>query len=105
MNTLGRCAICNVMKLTSEQVERICELILSSLKDKKLIEIKTEEKDVLKKMIEVFLSDLKAEEELDKEVESIMSSHSSEIDSQRLDYRKMFNMIKGKLARERGIIL
>jgi len=53
----------------------------------------------------VFLTDLRAEDTLDREVEEILKGHSGEIDSQRLDYRKMFNIVKGKLARERGIIL
>lgn len=94
-----------VMKLAREQVERIVGLLIERLKEKDLIVYKAEEEKVFKKMQDVFLADLKAEDNLDREVEEILSSHSSAIDSQRLDYRKMFNMIKMKLARERGIVL
>lgn len=93
------------MKLTKEQVEKITRTVLDKLKDKDLIEFKAAEPKVLERMTEVFLTDLRAEDTLDREVEEILKGHSGEIDSQRLDYRKMFNIVKGKLARERGIIL
>lgn len=93
------------MRLTKEQVEKITRTVLDKLKDKELVEFKAAESKVLERMTEVFLADLRAEDSLDREVEEILKGHSGEIDSQRLDYRKMFNIVKGKLARERGIIL
>ena len=53
----------------------------------------------------MILKNLRDEDDLDREVEEILKSHSGSIDSQKIDYRKMFSMIKGKLARERGIVL
>ena len=80
-------------------------MVLQGLKEKDLIIFKADEEVVLKKILDVFLADLRAEDALDKEVEEILSSHSEAIDSERVDYRRMFNMIKGKLARERGIVI
>ncbi|MBI5643454.1 MAG: DUF507 family protein [Deltaproteobacteria bacterium] len=91
------------MKLTKEQVEKISESILARLKDKDLIVFKADERRVLEKINEAILADLRAEDTLDKEVEEILKTHGA--GAQKLDYRKMFNMVKGKLARERGIIL
>jgi hypothetical protein len=93
------------MKLSKEQAEKITGIILARLKEKDLIVFKADEETVLKKMEDAFIADLKAEDSLDREVEQILSTHAAAIDSQRLDYRKMFNMIKSKLARERGIVL
>lgn len=93
------------MKLTKEQVEKISSLVIERLKEKELIVFKAGEALVLEKINEAILQDLKAEENLDREVEEIIKTHSGAMDSQRLDYRKMFNMIKNKLARERGIVL
>jgi hypothetical protein len=93
------------MRLSKEQAEKITDLILARLKERNLIVFKADEEKVLKRMQGVFIADLKAEDNLDREVEQILSSHSAAIDTQRLDYRKMFNMIKTKLARERGIVL
>jgi hypothetical protein len=93
------------MKLSKEQAEKITGIILARLKEKDLIVFKADEETVLKKMEDAFIADLKAEDSLDREIEQILSTHAAAIDSQRLDYRKMFNMIKSKLARERGIVL
>ncbi|MCK4846771.1 MAG: DUF507 family protein [Deltaproteobacteria bacterium] len=93
------------MKLTIEQVEKITELILRDLVENKLITLKADEAVILKRMVEIVLKDLRAEDELDREVEGMINTHSDEIDSERIDYRRMFNMVKHKLARERGITL
>lgn len=93
------------MKLTLEQVEKIAELVLDALKKKGLIALKTGEQQALQKINDVILADLRAEDGLDREVEEILKTRAGDMDSQRIDYRKMFNMIKGKLARERGIVI
>lgn len=91
------------MKLSKEQVEKISALVMERLKDKDLVVFKAAEPKVLERVNEIILANLRAEDSLDKEVEEILKSHS--VEGQKIDYRKMFNMVKGKLARERGIIL
>lgn len=93
------------MKLTLEQVEKIAELVLDALKKKGLITLKTGEPQALQKINDVILADLRAEDSLDREVEEILKTHMGQIDSERLDYRKMFNMIKNKLIKERGLTI
>lgn len=93
------------MKLTREQVEKMSGLVLKRLKDKDLIEFKAPEAKVIERITEAVLADLKAEESLDQEVEALLQSHTGAGDDRRIDYRKMFSMIKMKLARERGIVL
>lgn len=91
------------MKLTKEQVEKVSASIIERLKGKDLVVFKAAEAKVLERVNEIILANLRAEDSLDKEVEEILKSHS--VEGQKIDYRKMFNMVKGKLARERGIIL
>lgn len=93
------------MRLTKEQVEKVSTLILDGLKEKGLIEFKADERKVLERINEIILSDLRAEDALDREVEEILKTHASSMNSGKVDYRKMFQMIKTKLARERGIVL
>ncbi|MFQ5585226.1 MAG: DUF507 family protein [Thermodesulfobacteriota bacterium] len=93
------------MKISSEQIEKISELILTNLKERGLLVFKTGEEAVLNRIIELFTQDIIAEEALDREVEKIMNTHAGEIESGHMDYRKMFNMIKSKLAKEREIVL
>jgi hypothetical protein len=93
------------MRLTREQVDKISALILKGLKEKDLIVFKADEEVVLTRVKDAILDDLQAEDALDREVEEILKTHSGELNSGQVDYRKMFGMIKGKLARERGIVL
>ncbi len=93
------------MKLSVEQVEKISKIVVERLKEKDLIVFKAPESKVLDRMHEIIIRNLKAEDDLDREVEEILKTHTGSIDNQKIDYRKMFGMIKGKLARERGIIL
>ncbi len=93
------------MRLTKEQVQVISSLIFENLKKKQLVVFKTEEEVVMKRILEIFLSDLKAEDEFDREVEKLLETHSRELEGGDVNYRKMFNMVKSKLAKERDIIL
>lgn len=93
------------MKLSIEQVDKISRIVVERLKEKDLIVFKAPENRVLERMHEIIMRDLKAEDDLDREVEEILKTHTGSMDNQKIDYRKMFSMIKGKLARERGIVL
>ncbi|MEK7828688.1 MAG: DUF507 family protein [Deltaproteobacteria bacterium] len=93
------------MRLSKEQVEKISRIILDNLKAKGLIIFKSPEDVVLNRVIEIFSDDLKAEDGLDREVEEILKGHAKEIEAGRMDYRKMFSLIKGKLVKERGIVI
>ena len=93
------------MRLSKEQVEKISRIILDNLKAKELIIFKVPEEAVLSRIIEIFLNDLKAEDELDREVEEILKGYAREIEAGRMDYRKMFNLTKTKLVKERGIVI
>ncbi|VAV84874.1 hypothetical protein MNBD_DELTA01-575 [hydrothermal vent metagenome] len=104
MRTLNY-VIMALMRLTEEQIERVTVKILENLKNKGLAGLKADEKTVLAKMSEVITKDLSAEDALDREVDGMLDAHSSDTDSGAVDYRKVFNMVKYKLARERGIIL
>ncbi len=79
--------------------------MLASLKAKELLIFKAGEPRVLERITEAILADLRAEDALDREVEEMINSHSAGLGGQTIDHRKMFNMIKNKLVRERGIIL
>ncbi len=93
------------MKLTMEQVGKLSGFILERLKAKELLTFKTSEEKILERINEIILNNLRAEDDLDREVEEILKTHSGAVDSSKVDYRKMFNMIKNKLAREREIVL
>jgi len=93
------------MKLSREQVEKLSKRILDSLREKKIIVMKSDEKIVLTKISETMLGNLHAEDALNAEVERMLEEHSREMASEKVDYKRMFTMLKTKLAKERGIVL
>ncbi|MBI5885885.1 MAG: DUF507 family protein [Deltaproteobacteria bacterium] len=93
------------MKLSREQVEKLSRRILDTLRDKHIIVMKTDEHSVLTKISETMLANLHAEDALDAEVERMLEEHSKEMSSGKVDYKRMFTMLKTKLAKERGIVL
>ncbi len=93
------------MKLNRKQVDNISFLILERLKKEGLIIFKAPEETVLERINRAITDDLRKEEELDREVESLIEAHSGSLAADGVDYRKMFNMIKHRLVREREIIL
>jgi len=60
---------------------------------------------VIQKIEAVILEDAAAEDRLDAEVKKLLASHEAEISKGGMDYRKLFEMTKHKLAQERGIVL
>jgi len=91
------------MRITEEQVSKICHMILANLKERSLIELKVPEDKVLHRMKEIFIADLKVEDELNAEVEKILSEHEAEFGD--VDRRKMFLLIKKKLIKERNLVI
>jgi hypothetical protein len=93
------------LRLTREQIDKIAALVLKDLEAKRLVEYKVGRDEVYRVIVEVITADLKAEDDLDREVETLIESHAGRMESGSVDQRKVFGMIKGKLARERGIVL
>jgi hypothetical protein len=53
----------------------------------------------------LILEELAVEERLNEEVREMLKSHASEIEKGRLDYRRLFELTKQKLVKERNIVL
>lgn len=77
---------------------------MKRLEIKKLVETKDGAK-ILTAVRKVLLENLLAEERLDAEAHQILREHTSAIKDTAVDYGRLFSMVKGKLARERGFIL
>jgi hypothetical protein len=93
------------MRLKKEMIQLITDKLTSSLLDEEFI-IFTEDPSELKEIIsDIIIEDLMIEDKLDDEVKKIIASHASEMDSGNVDHRRMFQMIKKKLVRERDLVL
>tara|TARA_Y100000031_G_scaffold149360_1_gene187076 strand:+ start:358 stop:639 length:282 start_codon:yes stop_codon:yes gene_type:complete len=93
------------MRLKKEMIQLIVDKLTSSLLEEEFI-IFTEGTSELKEIInDIIVEDLMVEDKLDAEVKKIIESHASEMDSGNVDHRRMFQMIKKKLVRERDLVL
>ncbi len=93
------------MRLTREMVKYMAQGIVASLEAKELVKLLKPADSVAQKIEALILEDAAAEDRLDAEVKKLLASHEAEISKGGMDYRKLFDMTKKKLAQERGIVL
>ena len=92
------------MRLRKEMIEYLSKKIVESLLEKEMIEAENKEK-LAGAVSQVITDDLIVEDKLNEEVRELLSQHIDEVYKGNVDYSRMFNMIKTKLAKERGLIL
>ena len=54
---------------------------------------------------QVITDELSVEDRLNAEVRQMLKAYDKQIEQGQVDYQKMFQMVKQKLVRERGLIL
>jgi len=93
------------MRITKEFVETLSKKVVRSLTDKDLI-IWEETIDKLETIISgIIIEDLMVEDHLNEEVKTLLESKTEEYERSMMDYGRVFQMVKSKLVRERGLIL
>lgn len=93
------------MKLKREMISYLATRIVRDLTDKGLVDCGEDAGNVIERIGAIIYGDLHVEDDLNDEVKTLLEKMSEELDRSQIDYRKMFQMVKQKLARERGIIL
>ena len=93
------------MRLPKEMIKHIADAIAANLESKGLVEYDAPKSAIAEKIAEVITADMMAEEALNRDVDKILAAHADEIARENIDYRKVFDMTKQKLAKERGIVL
>jgi len=93
------------LKIREEDLQRVCKTILSRWKEKGMIRPKAAEDVLLAKMIGEVRKDFQREVALDREVEALMEKHSREMSQSQASSHVLFQKIKDRLAKERGIVL
>ena len=92
------------MRLKKEFVEKISKKIIESLINKDLI-IWESSLDKLELIINnIIIDDLMVEDRLNEEVKQLLDSRTEEYERSMMDYGRVFQLVKSKLARERGLI-
>ncbi len=86
-------------------VPLMAEHIVENLIKKELIEPDVPVNTLIEETEKLLLDELMVEDRLNEEVRQFLRKYESDIEKGRLDYRKLFDMTKQKLVRERNIVL
>jgi len=93
------------VRLRQEEIDYISWKILQALKEDEVIDIIGDDGLVMGKLRQALTGNLSVEDQLNREVDDILRNHLKEIQRDSVDYRRMFQMVKTKLARERNLVL
>lgn len=92
------------MRLTSQQIHKIAELVFEKWKQNKIVTFKVDEKKALVRAHQALLADYQKELDLDKEVNKMLDDLERS-NSGQFQRFKMYPMLKQKLAKEKKVIL
>jgi hypothetical protein len=92
------------MKMSKSQIEKMVRRVFDELKSNNLITFKTPEDKTFKRAVELIEKEYEVESALDKEVHRMLDDLEKQNPSG-FQRGKMFNMLKRKLAEQKGIIL
>ncbi len=93
------------MRLPKEMIKHIADAIAANLESKRMAEYEVPKQAIGDKIAEVITANMLEEDKLNKDVEQLLAGHKAEIARGQMDYRKVFELTRQKLAKERGIVL
>jgi len=95
------------MKLRKHQMTMIAVRIADALLESKAVALDQDYKkeEFMKYIDHVIYEELVLEDKLNEEVRELLREYTNEFESGRVEYHRMFKMVKEKLAKEKGIIL
>jgi hypothetical protein len=93
------------VRLRHEEIEYVAWRIVKKLEKSGEVDFFDSEEGAQEQLSHVITENLMVEDRLNREVDDILRAHQNEMQHETVDYRRMFQLIKSKLARERGLIL
>ena len=93
------------MRIPKSWVPVLAREIVADLLRKEAVELSVSQDQAVAVLEELIMEELTVEDRLNAEIHEMLKKYDSEIEKGRLDYRRLFDMTKQKLVRERNIIL
>jgi uncharacterized protein len=93
------------MRIQKELTELLSKKIVESLLDKDLLVWEESPAKLQLVVNEIITKDLMVEDLLNEEVKTLLESKTDEYERDLMDYGRVFQMVKSKLVRERGLII
>lgn len=83
----------------------MAESLAGHLQAEGYIALTGERKTLVASLEQAITHELSLEDRVNAEVRQLLKTYEQQIEQGQVDYQKMFQMVKQKLVRERGIIL
>ena len=93
------------MRIPKTWVPLLAKKIVDNILSKGLVKPAVPQERLLTVAEELIFEELTVEDRLNEEVREILKGHASEIEKGRMDYRRLFDLTKQKLVRERNLVL
>jgi hypothetical protein len=93
------------MRIPKTWVPILTKKIIDNITSKNLVSPVVPAETILSEAAALILEELTVEDRLNDEVREFLKGHASEIEKGRLDYRRLFDLTKQKLVKERNLVL
>ena len=93
------------MKLQKSFIEVLAKKIVDLLIKENSIVWEDSPEKLISIVSQIITSDLMVEDRLNEEVKMLLESRTKDYERSMMDYGRVFQMVKSKLVRERGLIL
>jgi hypothetical protein len=93
------------MRIPKSWVPVLAKAIIEDLLRKEALELNASREQVTQVTGDLILEELMVEDTINDEVRVMLKQYDAEIEKGNLDYRRLFEMTKQKLVKERNIIL
>jgi len=95
----------NRMRIPKTWVPLLAKKIIDNILSKNLATTAVPREKLISEAEGILMNELTIEDRLNEEVRELLKTHATEIEKGRLDYRRLFEMTKQKLVRERNLVL
>lgn len=94
------------VKLKDEHIIHICRVLAWKSVREGLVQGREPLEEVVYKVfLKVINEDIEKERAIDEEVYRLLKDHVKDIEAHHISYHKMFQKVKEKLAKEKGLVL
>lgn len=93
------------MRLSNDEIKGLSDYLSKLIVDKNLVHQPVNIEEVRLDMYTIISEDMQLEDKLNEEVKDIMERYDEDLKSGKVDYNKLFTLIKQQLIKERKLIL
>ena len=93
------------MRMSQEKVKDLAAQIVQMMQDHPKIELQDRPEPIRVTVGSVILDDLREEDAIDDEVDSLLQQHAREIDAESMDHETLRRKFREQIARQRGFTL